>query len=52
MYRQKIDMTNIKPNNTIVRLINELNQEVIDLEADYGISRKRKSSRNAAEGNL
>ena len=52
MYRQEIDMTNIKPDNDIVRLINALNQEGIDLEADCGTSGKRKASSNAAEDNF
>ena len=52
MDRQEIDMTNIKPNNAIVSLINELNQEGIGLKVDCGTSVKRKSSSNAAEDNL
>ena len=52
MYRQEIDMTNIKPNNAIVRLINVLNQEGIDLEADCGTRGKRNASSNTAEENL
>ena len=32
MYRKEIDMTNIKPENAIVKLINTLNQQDIDLE--------------------
>ena len=52
MYRQEIDMTNIKPDNDIVRLINVLNQEGIDLEAGYGTSGKRKALSNAPEDNL
>ena len=52
MYRQEIDMTNIKLENSIVRLINALNQEGIDLEVDCGTSGKRKPSSNAAEDNL
>ena len=45
-------MTNIKPDKTIVRLINALNQEDIDIEADVGTSGKKKSSINAVEDNL
>ena len=52
MYRQEIGMTNIKHDNAIVRLINVLNQEVINLEADYGTSGKRKVSSNAAADSL
>ena len=52
MYRQKIDMTNIQTDNTIVRFINALNQEGIDLEVDCGKSGKKKSWSNTAEDNL
>ena len=45
-------MTNVKPDNIIVRFINLLNQESIDLEVDYGTSDKRKASSNAAEDNF
>ena len=45
-------MSNIKPDNTIVRLINSLNQEGIDLEAECGTSGKRKASSNVAKENL
>ena len=34
MYRQEIDMINIQTDNAIVRLINALNQEVIDIEEE------------------
>ena len=49
MYREKIDMINIKSDKTIVMLINALNQEGIDIEEDCGTSGKRKASSNAAE---
>ena len=52
MNRQEIDMTNIKPDNAIVRLINILNLDGIDLEAYCGTRRKRNASSNAAEENL
>ena len=52
MYRQEIDMTNIKPNNTIVSLIHELNQEGIDIYSYCGTSGERKDSSNGAEDNL
>ena len=52
IYRQEIDMKSIKNDNAIVRLINILNQEGIDLEADFGTSGKRKESSNAVEENL
>ena len=45
-------MTNIKTDNAIVRTINVLNQEGIDLETDCGTSGKKKGSSNAAEDNL
>ena len=45
-------MTNIKPDNAILRLINALNQEGIDLEADCGTSGKKKVSSNTVEENL
>ena len=44
-------MTNIKPDNTVVRLINLLIQEGTDLEANDSTSGKRKASSNAAEDN-
>ena len=42
MYRQKIDITNIKSYKTIVILINALNQEGIGIDEDCGTSGKRK----------
>ena len=45
-------MKNIKPDNAIVKLINELNQEGIGLEEDCGTSGKRKTLSNASEDNL
>ena len=41
-----------KPDNAIVRFVNALNQEVIDLEKDCGTSGKRKASSNVVEENL
>ena len=52
MYREKIDMNNIKSEKTIVMLINTLNQEGIDIEEECGTSGKIKASSNAAEENL
>ena len=52
IYRQEIDMTNMKTDNVIVRLINVLNQEGIDLEANCGISGKIKASSNTVEDHL
>ena len=52
MYRAKIDMKNIKPDKTIVMLINLLNQEGIDIEEDCGTRGEGKSSSNAEEDNL
>ena len=43
---------NIKTDNGIVMLINELNQEGINLEEYYGKGGKIKASINAAEDNL
>ena len=45
-------MANIKTDNTIVMLINLLNQEGISLEAYCGIIGKIKAASNATEGNL
>ena len=52
MYRKNIYMTNIKPDNAIVRLINVLNQEGVDIEEDCGTSGKIKPASNAAEDNF
>ena len=52
MEREKIDMTHIKPDETIVILINTLNQEGIDIEKYCGTSGKRKVSSNVAEDNF
>ena len=52
MYRQDIYMTNITTDNAIMKLINSLKQEVIDLEADCRTSGKRKVASNAAEDNF
>ena len=42
-------MKNIKPDKTIVMLINVLNQEYIDIEEELCTSGKKKASSNAAE---